>query len=159
MQFSNSMEDNSETDSCSASLEQGPSTGSYPKSDEFSSQRHTRVFLKPILILSSIDSEIFQMGVSLHVIHLKILWLHIARSPIPDNPTPILLFLIRSLNNKLRGLGPRANYTDRVTAACQRSHFQLFGIRGVAWSVQRISTAVFSIFRPVLILFKKNSVS
>jgi hypothetical protein len=23
--------------------------------------------------------------------------------------------------NKLRGLGPRANYTDRETAACQRS--------------------------------------
>jgi hypothetical protein len=44
MQFSNSMEDNSETDSCSASLEQGPSTGSYPKSNEFSPQRHTPVF-------------------------------------------------------------------------------------------------------------------
>jgi hypothetical protein len=24
-------------------------------------------------------------------------------------------------NNKLRGLGPQANYTDQVTAACRRS--------------------------------------
>jgi hypothetical protein len=61
------------------------------------------------------------MGVSLHVIHQKILWLHITVSPIADNPTPISRFLIRSLNNKLRGLSPRANYTDLGTAACQRS--------------------------------------
>jgi hypothetical protein len=31
---------------------------------------------------------------------------------------------------KLHGLSPRANYTDRVTAACRRSDCQLFADRG-----------------------------
>jgi hypothetical protein len=45
---------------------------------------------------------------------------------------------------KLRGLSPRANYTDRVTAACRRSKCQLLRLAGVAWSAQRIPMAVFS---------------
>jgi hypothetical protein len=31
---------------------------------------------------------------------------------------------------KLHGLSPRANHTDRVTAACRRSDCQLFANRG-----------------------------
>jgi hypothetical protein len=31
---------------------------------------------------------------------------------------------------KLNGLSPRANYTDRATAACRRSECQLFADRG-----------------------------
>jgi hypothetical protein len=31
---------------------------------------------------------------------------------------------------KLNGLSPRANYTDRATAACRRSDCQLFRIEG-----------------------------
>jgi hypothetical protein len=31
---------------------------------------------------------------------------------------------------KLHGLSPRANYTDRATAACRRSDYQLFADRG-----------------------------
>jgi hypothetical protein len=31
---------------------------------------------------------------------------------------------------KLHGLSPRANYTDRATAACRRSDCQLFTDRG-----------------------------
>jgi hypothetical protein len=31
---------------------------------------------------------------------------------------------------KLHGLSPRANYTDRATAACRRSECQLFADRG-----------------------------
>jgi hypothetical protein len=31
---------------------------------------------------------------------------------------------------ELRGLSPRANYTDRATAACWRSDCQLFADRG-----------------------------
>jgi hypothetical protein len=31
---------------------------------------------------------------------------------------------------KLHGLSPRTNYTDRATAACRRSDFQLFTDRG-----------------------------
>jgi hypothetical protein len=36
--------------------------------------------------------------------------------------------------NKLHGLSPRANYTDRVTAACRRSDCQLLRIEGATWS-------------------------
>jgi hypothetical protein len=36
----------------------------------------------------------------------------------------------------------QANYTDRATAACRRSQCQLLRIEGVAWSAQRIPTAV-----------------
>jgi hypothetical protein len=46
------------------------------------------------------------------------------------------------LYNKLRGFSPQANYTNRVTAACRPSWCQLFRIEGVAWSAQRIPTAV-----------------
>jgi hypothetical protein len=46
--------------------------------------------------------------------------------------------------DKLHGLSPRANYTDRATAACQRSDCQLLRIEGATWSVWRIPTAVFS---------------
>jgi hypothetical protein len=34
------------------------------------------------------------------------------------------------LKTKLHGLNPRANYTYRATAACQRSDCQLFADRG-----------------------------
>jgi hypothetical protein len=36
--------------------------------------------------------------------------------------------------NKLHGLTPRANYTDRATAACRRSDCQLLRIKGATWS-------------------------
>jgi hypothetical protein len=35
---------------------------------------------------------------------------------------------------KLHGLSPRANYTDRATAACGRSDCQLLRIKGATWS-------------------------
>jgi hypothetical protein len=35
---------------------------------------------------------------------------------------------------KLHGLSPRANYTDRATAACRRSDCQLLQIKGATWS-------------------------
>jgi hypothetical protein len=35
---------------------------------------------------------------------------------------------------KLHGLSPRANYTDRATAACWRSDCQLLRIEGATWS-------------------------
>jgi hypothetical protein len=34
----------------------------------------------------------------------------------------------------LHGLSPRANYTDRATAACRRSDCQLLRIEGATWS-------------------------
>jgi hypothetical protein len=47
---------------------------------------------------------------------------------------------------KLRGLSPRANYTERAKTACRRSQCQLLRIEGATWSAQRIPTAVFSAF-------------
>jgi hypothetical protein len=38
------------------------------------------------------------------------------------------------LKTKLHGLSPRANYTDRATAACRRSDCQLLRIEGAMWS-------------------------
>jgi hypothetical protein len=43
---------------------------------------------------------------------------------------------------KLRGRSPQENYTDRATAACRRSSFQPLRVEGVAWSAQRIPTAI-----------------
>jgi hypothetical protein len=48
--------------------------------------------------------------------------------------------------NKLHGLSPRANYTDRATAAWRRSDCQLLRINDATWSAWRILTAVFSVF-------------
>jgi hypothetical protein len=39
-----------------------------------------------------------------------------------------------TLKKKLHGLSPRANYTDRATAACRRSNCQLVRIEGATWS-------------------------
>jgi hypothetical protein len=39
-----------------------------------------------------------------------------------------------TLKNKLHGLSPRANYTDRATAACRRSDCQFLRIEGATWS-------------------------
>jgi hypothetical protein len=36
---------------------------------------------------------------------------------------------------KLHGLSPRANNTDRATAACRRSDCQLLRTEGATWSV------------------------
>jgi hypothetical protein len=47
---------------------------------------------------------------------------------------------------KLHGLSPRANYTDRATAACRPSDCQLLRIEGATWSAWLIPTAVFSVF-------------
>jgi hypothetical protein len=38
------------------------------------------------------------------------------------------------IKEKLHGLSPRANYTDRATAACRRSDCQLVRIEGATWS-------------------------
>jgi hypothetical protein len=46
----------------------------------------------------------------------------------------------------LHGLSPRANYTDRATAACRRSDCQLVRTEGATWSAWLIPPAVFSRF-------------
>jgi hypothetical protein len=54
-------------------------------------------------------------------------------------------FIADGYKKKLHGLSPRANYTDRATAACRRSDFQLLRIKVATWSAWRIPTAVFSV--------------
>jgi hypothetical protein len=54
--------------------------------------------------------------------------------------------LTKKKKKKLHGLSPRANYTDRLTAASRRSNCQLLRIKGATWSAWRVPTAVFSIF-------------
>jgi hypothetical protein len=52
------------------------------------------------------------------------------------------LCILMITKTKLRGFGPRANYTDRATAACWRSYCQILRTEGVAWSAQWIPTVV-----------------
>jgi hypothetical protein len=60
---------------------------------------------------------------------------------------PTLFILLEPISltdwTELHGLSLRANYTDRVTAACRRSDCQLVRIEGATWSVWRIPTPVF----------------
>jgi hypothetical protein len=44
------------------------------------------------------------------------------------------LYRIDKTKTKLHGLSPRANYTDRATAACRRSNCQLLRIEVATWS-------------------------
>jgi hypothetical protein len=50
------------------------------------------------------------------------------------NPSPGPTGNKKKTKTKLHGLSPRANYTDRATAACQRSDCQLVRIEGATWS-------------------------
>jgi hypothetical protein len=45
-----------------------------------------------------------------------------------------LVTMVKKLKKKLHGLSPRANYTDRATAACRRSDCQLLRIESATWS-------------------------
>jgi hypothetical protein len=45
-----------------------------------------------------------------------------------------LLFIHLNRLKKLHGLNPRANYTDRATAACRQSDCQLLRLEGATWS-------------------------
>jgi hypothetical protein len=58
---------------------------------------------------------------------------------------------------ELRGLSPRANYTDRKAAAFWRSQCQILLTEGVTWEAQRIPTAVFSVSRPEPLLFLSSA--
>jgi hypothetical protein len=44
--------------------------------------------------------------------------------------------------SKLHAFSPQVNYTDQATATCRRSLCQFLRIEGVAWSAQRIPTAL-----------------
>jgi hypothetical protein len=52
-----------------------------------------------------------------------------------QNPSATTMHRLDDLKKtKLRGLSPRANYTDRAAAACRRSDCQLVQIEGAKWS-------------------------
>jgi hypothetical protein len=63
---------------------------------------------------------------------------------VPNNTTKLCHDKYKK--NKLHGLSPRANYTDRATAPCRQSDCQFLRIVGATWSAWRIPTAVFSDF-------------
>jgi hypothetical protein len=48
---------------------------------------------------------------------------------------PDYMALHHKKTTKIHGLSPRANYTDRATAAYRRSDCQLLRIEGATWSV------------------------
>jgi hypothetical protein len=41
--------------------------------------------------------------------------------------------LLNYTETELRGLSPLANYTDRGTAACRRSWWQILQVEGATW--------------------------
>jgi hypothetical protein len=55
-------------------------------------------------------------------------WIYLLLDPI------VYVSEISKTKNKLHGLSPRANYTDRSTATCRRSDCQLLRIKGATWS-------------------------
>jgi hypothetical protein len=61
-------------------------------------------------------------------------------------PANLILLDLKKLKTKLHGLNPRANYTDRATAAFRRSDCQIVRIEDATWSAWRIPPAVFSVF-------------
>jgi hypothetical protein len=84
--------------------------------------------------------------------HVK--WWHLV---VPEETEVKWAYLL--LLKKLRGLSPRANYTDRATAACRRSDCPLLRIEGATWSAWRIPTSVFSVFERGAATFLSSSSS
>jgi hypothetical protein len=83
------------------------------------------------------------MGMKVTTSFLLVSWVRMHGSLPPCPPVRLHNVGLRHVENfKLRGLSPQANYADRATAACRRSHSQLLRIEGVAWSEQRNPTAV-----------------
>jgi hypothetical protein len=71
-----------------------------------------------------------------------------------------MIIIIIIIVIKLRGNSQQANYTERATAACRRSQCQHLWIEGVAWTVQRIPTAVnLDFLDPEQLLFHSSSSS
>jgi hypothetical protein len=70
-----------------------------------------------------------------------------------------LIKSVKMYKTKRRGLSARANYTDGASAACRPKLVPALRIEGVAWSAQRIPTAVFSISRPEPLLCLPSSSS
>jgi hypothetical protein len=58
-------------------------------------------------------------------------FLHVPTDVISLQLLPSKLLVYKKI---LHGLSPRANYTDRATAACRRSDCQLLRIEGATWS-------------------------
>jgi hypothetical protein len=57
----------------------------------------------------------------------------VPRKMVPRHQTRMYMFPVHK-QNKLHGLSPRVNYTDRATAACRPNDFQLLRIEGATWS-------------------------
>ena len=84
--------------------------------------------LRYILIFSVIYAQVFRIVCFLRTFELKHVWVYVSSIRVISRSHLILLHLI--MKKKLRGLSPRANYTDRAAAAGQRSWCQLLRIEG-----------------------------
>jgi hypothetical protein len=132
------------------------STASYPEARSMLPIASHAIFLKSILILSScliwvaIGLLTWRQSLGPFTLYISkgiVCLLHgrfferVCRSShilwYPDSPQK---------KEELHGLSPRANYTDRATAACRLSNCQLLRIEGATWSAWRIPIAVFSVF-------------
>jgi hypothetical protein len=81
-----------------------------------------KLYFPPEIYLSSIVFEVVSLAVGRN--HLDA-----GRISKQSKATELLL-----VDKKLHGPSPRANYTDRATAACRRSDCQLLRIEGATWS-------------------------
>jgi hypothetical protein len=61
------------------------------------------------------------------------------RQPTVRKVNIYIYIYIYKLKTKLHGLSPRANYTDRATAACRRSDCQFLRIEVATWSALAVS--------------------
>jgi hypothetical protein len=93
--------------------------------------------VSPLLSLPSFNSYPFLIAP----------WPESASKPYPPSDRRLWAKLVPTFCElkKFYGLSPRANYTDRATAACRRSDCQLLRIEGATWSALRIPTAVFTV--------------
>jgi hypothetical protein len=79
---------------------------------------------------------------------------------VPSGPS--LTASKQQTKNKLRGLNPQANYTNRATAACRRSKCQYLRIEGAKWSSGRLDGSLWPysrLSRPETLFFLPSSSS
>jgi hypothetical protein len=74
-------------------------------------------------------SNLFTILIAISAVKLSVVSIILIYAPILKIMSPG-----RMVTNKLHGLSPRANYTDRATAASRQSGCRLLRIKGATWS-------------------------
>jgi hypothetical protein len=102
-------------------------------------RQKTVVTKRPLIIIScALQSQISHRAVKRHFRYTDALGLFVLSSQadhaIEKRCFVPVISLVTEQINKLHGLSPRANYTNRATVASRRSGCQLLRINGAAWS-------------------------